>query len=578
MIKRKLYLYFILIIIIAVFVSSIISSKITTDNYMMQAEQQLRKMIGLASLYLENTADDFNQSAVSISRTLSEYSEENKEIRVTVISEDGTVLGDSEADYMIMENHIYRDEIKQAVKETIGISVRKSSTTGIDYMYIALKKDNIILRLSYPLDNIALIKKSIYLYTLIGALIAVLIAALLALKLSSNVSLPISLLSEHSKEISKGNYAHTISYNHKKDELKTLIDSYNDMTSELNVAFNRLNSSNMQLDSILNSVNDGIIAIDNNKTILFINKKLHDYELFRTIRKGADISSIKSTKIMSMLENSISSQESYQEELVISSYVFNCFSTVIPFKEGNGAIITLQDVTEMKKAQNIRYEFVSNVTHELNTPLTSIQGFVETLKNGAISDTDAAGRFLDIIDIEAERLKILINDILTLSSIENADEPVQDEPTNIRYVSEQVLMLLRNQISEKNIEVINEISDNLTLPINADRAKQLFINLIDNAIKYNNEKGMITLFAEDISGYVRLHVKDNGIGIEKKHLKRLFERFYRVDKGRSRDMGGTGLGLSIVKHIALLYKGYVEVTSEVNQGSDFIVTLPKSYM
>ena len=574
MIKRKLYIYFILIIIIAVVISNIITTYIVTNNYKSQIENELRSLLGVTSLYIDSSNNTYNVSALNISNQLSKFANEDKDIRVTIINNDGEVLGDSEVDYLNMQNHIYREEVKEAISNEIGLSIRKSTTTNIEYMYLALYKDNIILRLSYPLSNIVYLKKQIYLFSLIGGLIAIVIASILALKLSSNISQPIALLSEHSKEIAKGNYNHRIIYNHKQDELKNLINTYNNMTNQLQNSFTSINNNNQQLDAILNSVNDGIIVVDNNGIILFTNNNLDDFDFFLEIKTNNHINTIMNSIIIDLLSNSIKNMKSYHNEINISNNWIKCFSTYIPFKEGNGAIITLQDITKIKKATTIRNEFVSNVTHELNTPLTSIQGFIETLKSNEIMNVNTRNNFLDIIDIEAQRLKELINDILTLSSIENSSNI--DKATNIKLknVTDTVINLLSKQIKEKNIKIINNINSSTTIKMHLDRTKQLFINLIDNAIKYNTNNGSIEIFTTTKDNFIQIHFKDSGIGIEKKHLNRLFERFYRVDKSRSRNLGGTGLGLSIVKHITLLYKGHVKVTSQIDKGSEVIVTIP----
>ncbi|MBN2853177.1 MAG: PAS domain-containing sensor histidine kinase [Clostridia bacterium] len=574
MIKRKLNLYFLVVIIITVLTAGIITSNISTNQYKKQVEDELRAMIGLTSLYIETT-ENYSEAAKTISKMLSSYTSNNNNIRVTIISSDGTVLGDSESDYLLMVNHLYRSEIRGALDNKIGVSTRKSATTGINYMYLALFTDNLFIRLSYPLINLVSVQQQIFLNTIIGGVFAVILALILSFRFSSAISYPISLLSEHSKQIELGNYQHKINYDGKNKELKNLIETFNEMTNELSLSFNNINSKNLQLDIILNSVNDGIIAIDYNKNILFVNKKLTSFPCFATTVVGANYQTIKSTKIISLIENVIINEKSLYEDLDINDIIFKCYVTTIPFTEGIGVIITLQDITEITKALAIRNDFVSNVTHELNTPLTSIQGFIETLKSGAVSSPDVMMNFLNIIDIEAERLKILINDILTLSSIENSSNSSNIETVHLRVIADEIILLLGNQINEKNITVKNGIDINAVLQMNTDHAKQLLINLIDNAVKYNITGGEIDLFTILAAGHIELHVKDTGIGIEEKHLSRLFERFYRVDKGRSRDMGGTGLGLSIVKHIAMLYKGHVSVKSNIGEGSDFIITFMK---
>jgi two-component system phosphate regulon sensor histidine kinase PhoR len=228
----------------------------------------------------------------------------------------------------------------------------------------------------------------------------------------------------------------------------------------------------------------------------------------------------------------------------------------------------------MKKLEQIRTEFVSNVTHELKTPLTSIRGFVETLRNGAIYDTSVAPRFLDIIDIEAERLTMLIIDILQLSEIENAKSDTNIEEHDLTGIIIEVLSILAPEADKKGVTLRSNAANKIIVRVNRNRIKQLLINLIENAIKYNKENGSVLVKAVKSEGSLALSVEDTGIGIEEEHLSRIFERFYRVDKGRSRSMGGTGLGLSIVKHIVNLYDGNISVESEPGKGTKFTIQLP----
>jgi len=239
-----------------------------------------------------------------------------------------------------------------------------------------------------------------------------------------------------------------------------------------------------------------------------------------------------------------------------------------------GGIVFIQDITEIKKLEQIKTEFVSNVTHELKTPLTSIRGFIETLRNGAIDDPVVSERFLEIIDIEAERLSMLINDILQLSEIETGQEDSNLKTCKLRPIAQETLSILQSAADKKHITLCLEINESIEITANKDRIKQMLINLVDNGINYNSENGMVTIKAHKAEGMLVISVKDTGIGIDKGHIPRIFERFYRVDKSRSRSMGGTGLGLSIVKHIVNLYNGDIIVKSELGKGSEFIIQFP----
>lgn len=239
-----------------------------------------------------------------------------------------------------------------------------------------------------------------------------------------------------------------------------------------------------------------------------------------------------------------------------------------------GVIVALQDVTNIIKLEKMRTEFVSNVTHELKTPLTSIRGFVETLRAGAINDKEVAEQFLDIIDIEADRLSTLINDILQLSEIESMKEDVNLNDYHLRTLFLDILPVLEKAAEQKNVIIHENIDDTIYVRVNPNRIKQLLMNLVDNAIKYNKDNGQIWVDAYRENETLILKVKDNGIGIPTEHHKRIFERFYRVDKGRSRNLGGTGLGLSIIKHIVNLYNGNIKMTSNPGEGTEFIISMP----
>jgi two-component system phosphate regulon sensor histidine kinase PhoR len=297
---------------------------------------------------------------------------------------------------------------------------------------------------------------------------------------------------------------------------------------------------------------------------------------FEKVETGCDISMIKNSDVLKIIDSTMESASSQENEISRLGRSIRCSSSYFELHSGPCVVVTMQDISDIKKLENMRYDFVSNVTHELNTPLTSIQGFIETLKSGAIKDPETAEKFLNIIEIESERLSNLIGDILTLSSIENEYPDRENEFVDIHDAASEALLLLKSKIDAKGITVINDIDSLAGIEANYDRIKQLFINLLDNAVKYNRDFGEIRLYTVKKDGIVEIHVRDTGIGIDKKHRARLFERFYRVDKGRSSELGGTGLGLSIVKHIAMLYGGRVSVKSEPGKGSDFCVTFPKA--
>lgn len=576
MFKRRLNLYYIALILTSLLISSIIISQVSVNRYKKQVEDELKTNASAAAYFIEeNTPEDYNDFAVSFSKKLNSFLDETHTIRVTIINPDGVVVGDSVADIETMDNHRLRPELIDAYRSEVGISVRKSDTTKIEYMYLAEKLNNgNFIRLSVSLSYINSLTSTIYLYTLFAVLISLAFAILIAWRLSSLFSRPIVKLSNHSNEISKGNYSHRISNEPKPNELSRLIDSFNKMTADLESSFSEASNRNQELSTLLNTINESIVAVGDNHKILFANKRIKSIPGFEFVESGGNVNLIKNSAVLNLIETTLNDKNTVQKDIKCFNLLLSCFASYFELDDGCGVIVSLQDITRIKQLEKLRYEFVSNVTHELNTPLTSIKGFIETLKDGAINNKETAMKFLDIIDIEAERLSNLINDILTLSSIENETLKSHLEDVNIRHIANDALILLSNRINEKNISVENNLDESIFISANSDRIKQLFINLIDNSIKYNKQNGSVNLYSKKNSDMVEIHIVDTGIGIDEKNIKRLFERFYRVDKGRSREMGGTGLGLSIVKHIALLYDGSVSVTSTPGEGSDFCITFP----
>jgi two-component system phosphate regulon sensor histidine kinase PhoR len=576
MFKRKLYSYFFFIITVSLLISGLIIARISVTKYKSQVEEELRSHVGTVIYYLEkNDITDYDAFVIELSTRINTFTNDEHDIRLTIISENGIVLGDSAASIDDMDNHRQRPEIIEAQREGIGIETRRSDTTGIEYMYLAVKMDSGgYLRVSVALSYLNSITGSIYKSIFLTILISLLLAAFIGVRFTRKFIKPIELLTEHSNEVSAGNLSHRIPYEPRNDELSGLVESFNKTTETLETAFNEISNKNNELNTLLNAINDGIIAVSSDNTILFANDRINEFPGFELIRRGATINLIKSSGILNLIEETMNKEESIHRDLISKNSIYSCFSSYFTLEDGKGVIISMQDITKIRKLEKIRYDFVSNVTHELNTPLTSIKGFIETLKDGAIKNPDTAMQFLNIIEIESDRLSNLINDILTLSSIENDTVLTTKERVQVCSVANDALILLNKKIQDKKINVSNEIPADIYLNADPDRIKQMFINLIDNAVKYNVPGGSIDIYLKNLDNFIEIHIKDTGIGIESSHIERLFERFYRVDKGRSREMGGTGLGLSIVKHIALLYNGTVSVDSNPGEGSDFCIKLP----
>ncbi|MDK2866554.1 MAG: two-component system, OmpR family, phosphate regulon sensor histidine kinase PhoR [Clostridiales bacterium] len=578
--RRKLLLSYAVLVLVIVVPLSVVINNALKDQLVTQYEAQLENEIGLVKEHLldiDLNETSFKEFAYGVKEML--------DVRVTIINGSGVVQADSEEDPAKMDNHINREEVRTALAtNTLASSVRYSSTLKTEYLYTAipvtLQETHYIIRISKPLFELNEINDTIKRYTMLSTVIAIVLAMIIAWLMSRRITGPIDELTEAAKDISAGNYGKKI-YTHTSDQIGELTNSFNHMSVNLAVTMSNLKQRNVELEAILNSMINGIIAIDADKNILMINPicfEILNLPSDYIVENESMYKIIRNDELAEMVEDAIESGISQVKELsyvhldkILRIYINPIITTE---KDIIGSIVVLQDVTQIRKLEQMRSDFVSNVSHELKTPLTSIKGFVDTLKNGAISDEGTALRFLDIIDIESDRLYRLINDILILSEIERMDKDYDKERVEVCEVIDEVVDMLSLKAEQKNIGLSAEMDGPMTMLGNRDRVKQMMINLVDNALKYT-EVGEVNIKITSTGNWIKITVSDTGIGIPEEHLNRLFERFYRVDKGRSRNQGGTGLGLSIVKHIVLLYKGKISVTSTVNGGTTFEILFPK---
>ncbi|GAA0105635.1 HAMP domain-containing sensor histidine kinase [Paraclostridium sordellii] len=368
-----------------------------------------------------------------------------------------------------------------------------------------------------------------------------------------------------------------------KGELGQLVDNFNYMIDTIDTTIQEVEYKNLQLKSIVKSISHGILAIDINGNVLLINKEAKNIIKASYVDpiEGKNINNvIKDEKILNEISRFIGSKKTKMKQITNDEeIVYNIKLDPIYLQSSKnviiGSIINIENVTERVRLENMRSDFVANVTHELKTPLTSISGFVETLRINENIDHKTRDRFLGIIENESDRLKRLIDDILLLSFIENKDT-ISYEKIDISNLFKEIYELTINYAKSKNIELRYKIeNEDIVINSNRDYIKQIFLNLIDNAIKYTPDGGFVETSVYQNDENIFINIKDNGIGISKEDTSRVFERFYRVDKARSRDVGGTGLGLAIVKHIVKSLNGTIDIKSELNVGTEFIVSIPK---
>ncbi|MFR2819905.1 MAG: ATP-binding protein [Clostridium sp.] len=505
------------------------------------------------------------------SKLLSLYKFKDNLVRFTVINKEGEVIFDNEITKL--DNHNNRQEIIDAFKNGSGSSVRYSASLSTSMVYVATKiDDNTVIRSSVPVNNIRVFTSVTLKYYIAIILLVFVLSLFLAVKLVKIIVYPINELQKVTSKIENGDLnKRAIIYNY--DEIGFLAQTFNNIADQLEIRIIDSLDKKNKLEAILESMESGVIAIDNNENIILINsysqklfdlkednigKKISDciidYDLINFIREIPEIGT-KEVKLFHPIE---------RELRVKKSPIINYLNNSI------GIVITVQDITDIKRLENMRSEFVANVSHELKTPLTSIKGFSETLRY--VDDSETKNKFLDIIDKESERLTNLINDILILSNIENIHK-MESEYFNPGDVIENVLDMVKSQAYKKSIIIKYNDCFNSEILGSKDKFHQLAVNLIENAIKYSNENGIVKIDLTLEEQYFVFKVKDNGIGIPKNDIPRIFERFYRVDKSRS--TRGTGLGLAIVKHIVKLFNGEISVKSKVGIGSTFTVKIKK---
>ncbi len=586
--KKKWILIYIVGIILAIVGTGVAIGRITLNYMERQNKTQYKKEIVLLK-------DDFENSNILTTKEAIEFVDKKSEsfdMRITLIEENGIVFYDSETKDTIKENHKGRPEIEDALKGNIGFSKRYSRTVGKDYYYVAqmVKQKGFsgIMRISIPYNQFQAIISDFTNTITITVFVAVLLVSLYVSYLVNKMIDPIVELTYSAEKIAAGDYNQQIRVE-SKDEIARLANAFNDMARSLNINEEILKSKNEQLSAILSSMISGVVALDYDYKILFCNNQLNGIlGTKEEIVIGESLYSYyRSEKIITLMEKIKESDAFAEDEVSLfvgdEERIISVRGTSLHEKERKkvGVLLVFEDVTELKKVERMKAEFVSNVTHELKTPLTSIRGFIETLQSGAIDDPVFGRKFLNIIDIESQRLTKLIEDILILSKIESAQENNSgraaigsaNEMVDVRKVAAEVIELLEAKKNENIILELDAAPHMTPYFCNRNYLKEVILNLTDNAIKYTAQ-GKVTLSVREEGENLFICVKDTGVGISREHLPRLFERFYRVDKGRSRKQGGTGLGLSIVKHIVELYRGKISVTSEIGVGSEFIVRLP----
>jgi len=493
--------------------------------------------------------------------------------RITVIAPDGKVLADSKENADSMENHRGRPEIREAITTGFGKSVRYSTTEMEEMLYVAIPmKSNGkligVLRTSLFLRDIDTLLNSLRNRLLYSIVIITLLSLLVAFMISKNISSPIKELAEASKNLANGDFSTHLRLI-RNDELGELAESFNIMSEKLKSVFDELTSKKEEFKSIISSLSEGLMVIDKTGKIILCN------DSFKRIVSANPLDKfyweiLREPVLLNSIEKEIGESRHIADEIELNGkkYLFS-FSSVPETEE---LIVILHDITKFKNLEKIKKDFIANVSHELRTPLTAIKGYLETMED---EEGTEYKRYLDIVQRHTERLINIVNDLLQLSELEQKGIIGNLEKIDLKDTVENVFRIFKQKAEKKNIRLILDTPDSVFFYGDPFKLEQMFVNLIDNAIKYT-ESGNVTVSLNIRDKRVIINVSDTGIGIPERHLDRIFERFYVVDKSRSRRGGGTGLGLSIVKHIVLLHNGKIKVWSKRGKGTTFTITLPMS--
>ncbi|MGG7097576.1 ATP-binding protein [Clostridium sardiniense] len=553
-------------IVTSVIITVIFALVILTSSFMaLSSIQEIQNTRDILKNY-NNIAAKWIDNGRLEKAELNNFKINGTDIRFTIINKDGKVTFDSISD--ISNNYSGREEIEKAKMNSsgVGYSERYSETLGLNMIYCATKlSDGTIIRSSVPESTVKIFYAENMKYYIIVVFIVLILSVALALKLVRIIVDPVKHLEIVTSKIANGNLQTRVNMG-SNDELGHLGKTFNNMADQLQSKMNEIVDKQNRLESILNCMQSGVIAVDNNNDIITINpyaQRIFGININATGKSLNDC--IEDKRIKDILKGEDGTEVQVKIKKPARRFLKIKTATVINGYKRIGRVIAIQDITEMKRLENIRTQFVANVSHELKTPLTSIKGFAETLKY--VDDEETKNKFLDIIDKEAVRLTRLINDILVLSNLESNTIEEMEEflPDDI---IDDVVNILSDQASRKDIKV-TFYRDNINYILGQrDKFLQMALNIIENAIKYSEEGAKVDIKSFSGNGYYNFIVKDTGIGIPEDDLPRIFERFYRVDKARK--SGGTGLGLAIVKHIVKSFGGTIEVKSVLNEGTEFI--------
>jgi two-component system phosphate regulon sensor histidine kinase PhoR len=507
------------------------------------------------------------------------------QFRVTVVALDGTVLADTSVSgpaLVALENHRERPEIIAAFREGYGTATRPSTTVGRDLVYVAVRVESEgralgVARVAQPLDAVEAQARDLRSGMLVALLLALAIALVLSTLLSASWARSLQEMMQTARRFAGGDLSARVPVR-RDDEIAELARILNQSAEQQQHRLDEIARDRARTEAILKAMAEGVLAVDGRGIVLVASEAFRrDFKVEEAVGRHY-LEIVRQREIAEALEAVLESRAPRTTEVEVWPLRRVFAITVVPFPEtegkATGAVATFHDLTERRRIDQIRRDFVANASHELRTPLTSIRGFVEALEDGALEDSATAQRFLGKIRTHADRMTALMDDLLELSRLEAGSRPPQWEDVLVGELIEDVATSFAPSAQRKKLTLRADPAAVAPIATDADRLRRIVECLVDNAVKYTPSGGEVRLLARGEDGGAVIQVKDDGPGIPAEHLPRIFERFYRVDKARSRELGGTGLGLSIAKHLAEGMGATLSVMSEVGQGSCFTVSLP----
>ena len=498
--------------------------------------------------------------------------------RATVIDPTGKVLADSEADPSTMENHAHRPEFVAALAGKVGMDERSSRTLSIPFVYVAAPVSGGAVRLAFPLTEIEITARPLDRTLFWGSLAVFVFAVLVATIASHLVGRRLQRIVTFAEHVAGGDLTARIAST-STDEIGQVAAALDKTAHRVEESYIRVQTSQRELETLLNSMQDAVIAVDGGGRVQWANRRMNRLLPHSPRLNAPLIDSVRDPDFLTAIQGAARdlTVTSARSNTIAPGRTFDVTAAPMP---GGGAVAVLRDLTETERMEKSRRDFIANVSHELRTPLTSIQGYTETLLDGALED-DHVREFLEVIRKNAARMSRLTEDLLRLTRVESGEQRFVMQRVSADELIQDALESFREVARSYEVELEVELAVEHSVPtahVNADREAihQVFSNLIENALKYAASGKKVVLGVRAVESGVEFYVKDFGPGISSEHLPRLFERFYRVDKARSRESGGTGLGLAIAKHIVLVHGGTIRAESELNHGSTFLFTLPAS--